>query len=194
MGDPVRDFQSCDSVRKPLHVIALWVVPGGIPAAAFLGAMQIPTLLLPGAATCAVMDIACLVNAARCHRLHCYLTGPYFLLISLAAGVAFVLDTGNTHHSREWLLVALCIAPLLIWLPERLTGTTYHESAICRTRTLSKALLIERALFGLRSQLQVDARERPLQLKVDLDSYRMSPSISGVLYGSPSLLKVLIRN
>jgi hypothetical protein len=141
VGDPVRDSQSCDSVRKPLHVIALWVVPGAIAAAAFLGAMQIPTLLLPGAAACVVMGIACLVNAARCHRLHCYLTGPYFLLVALAAGVAFVLDKGNTHHSREWLLVALGLAPLLIRLPERLTGITYREVAICCTRTPSKRVI-----------------------------------------------------
>lgn len=140
MGDPVRDSQSCDSVRKPLHVIPLWVVPGGIAAAAFLGAVQFPTLLLLGAVACVVMGIACLVNAARCHRLHCYLTGPYFLLMALAAGIAFVFDTGNTLHSREWLLLALGLAPLLIWLPERLTGTTYREAPICRTRTPRKGV------------------------------------------------------
>lgn len=141
MGDPVRDSQSRDSVRKPLHVIALWVAPGGIAAAAFLGAMQIPTLLLPGAAACVVMGIACLVNAARCHRLHCYLTGPYFLLMALAAGIAFMLDTENVRHSREWLLLALGLAPLLIWLPEHLTGTTYREAAICRTKNPQQGVL-----------------------------------------------------
>ncbi len=36
-----------------------------------------------------VMGVACLVNAARCGRLHCYLTGPLFLL---AAGYVVVAD------------------------------------------------------------------------------------------------------
>ena len=30
-----------------------------------------------------VMGTACLVNAARCGRLHCYLTGPVFLLAAV---------------------------------------------------------------------------------------------------------------
>jgi hypothetical protein len=29
------------------------------------------------------MGIACLANAARCRRVHCYLTGPLFLLAAL---------------------------------------------------------------------------------------------------------------
>lgn len=72
------------------------------------------------------MGLACLANAARCRRMHCYFTGPYFLLLALGAGVAFGYDTDNAHHSREWLLLALGIAPLFIWLPERISGQTYR--------------------------------------------------------------------
>lgn len=128
MGNPACDPQSCDSIRNPSHVLALWIAPGGIAAAAFFWADRLPTLLLLGAAACTVMGLACLVNAARCHRLHCYLTGPYFLLLALGAGVAFGFYRGNAHHAREWLLLAMAIAPLLIWLPERLTGITYRRN------------------------------------------------------------------
>jgi hypothetical protein len=31
-----------------------------------------------------VMGVACLLNARRCGRLHCHLTGPLFLLSALA--------------------------------------------------------------------------------------------------------------
>lgn len=92
---------------------------------AFLAAGRFPALLLLGAAACTVMGFACLANAARCRRMHCYFTGPYFLLLALGAGVAFGYDTGNAHHSREWLLLALGIAPLIILLPERISGQTY---------------------------------------------------------------------
>ncbi len=123
--------QSCDSVRNPLHVIGLWIIPGGVAAAAFVGALRHPALLLIGAAACAVMGVACLVNAARCGRLHCYLTGPYFLLLAVGAMAAFSFDTGNGYHSRQALLLGLGLVPLLIWLPERLAGRTYRRESSC---------------------------------------------------------------
>jgi len=33
----------------------------------------------------ATMGMACIVNALRCGRVHCYLTGPFFLLMALVA-------------------------------------------------------------------------------------------------------------
>jgi hypothetical protein len=33
----------------------------------------------------ATMGMACIVNALRCGRVHCYLTGPFFVLMVLAA-------------------------------------------------------------------------------------------------------------
>lgn len=110
-------------------MLAFWIVPGGISAGAFVGVDRHPVLFLLGAVACVVMGVACLVNAARCHRLHCYLTGPYFLLMALGAAMAYGFDTGNSHHSREWLLLSLGFAPLLIWLPERLSGITYRKAS-----------------------------------------------------------------
>lgn len=37
-----------------------------------------------------VMGIACLVNAARCGRLHCFVTGPIYLLSAVYVGLAAV--------------------------------------------------------------------------------------------------------
>lgn len=129
MADPVTDPRSCDSVRRPSHLLGFWLVPGSIAAGSFAGADRHPGLLLIGVAACVVMGVACLVNAARCHRLHCYLTGPYFLLLAVGGAIAYGFDTGNVRHSREWLLLALGIAPLLIWLPERLSGVTYRNAS-----------------------------------------------------------------
>lgn len=112
-------------------MIGLWIVPGGVAAAAFVGTVRLPTLLLIGAAACAVMGAACLVNAARCGRLHCYFTGPYFLMLAGGAVVAYSFDAGNGHHSREALLLMLGLAPLLVWLPERLAGRTYRKMSSC---------------------------------------------------------------
>jgi hypothetical protein len=122
------DPKSCDSVRKPAHVLMLWVIPGVVALGSFVGATGIPALLLLGGVACLAMGVACLINAARCQRLHCYFSGPYFLALALAAGVAFFLDSRNAYSTREWVLLALCVSPILIWLPERLAGTTYRKN------------------------------------------------------------------
>jgi len=109
-------------------VLGFWIIPGVIAAGAFFGADGHPALLLIGAAACLVMGIACLVNAARCHRLHCYITGPFFLILAATAVIAYGFDAGT---AAGWLLASLAIAPLLIWLPERLSGTTYRKASRC---------------------------------------------------------------
>src|SRR5215469_4640482 len=53
----------------------------------------------------AVLGTACLMNAIRCRRVHCYLTGPFFLLMAVAVlsyGIG-VLPLG----SHGWNLIAL---------------------------------------------------------------------------------------
>lgn len=129
MADRDLARECCDSARKPSHVLALWIVPGLVAAAAFLAAVWLPWLLLLGATACVVMGVACVVNASRSRRLHCYLTGPYFLLLAFAAAVAFVFDARDAHRASVWLLVALAFAPLLVWLPERIAGVTYRKSS-----------------------------------------------------------------
>jgi len=37
------------------------------------------------AACLGVMGVACLVNASRCGRVHCYFTGPFLIVMALAA-------------------------------------------------------------------------------------------------------------
>lgn len=36
-------------------------------------------------AACLIMSVGCFVNAMRCGRLHCYWTGPFFLLGAIAS-------------------------------------------------------------------------------------------------------------
>ena len=69
------------------------------------------------------MGGACLANARRCSRTHCYLTGPFFIL--MAAGVVAyaggLLDLG----ARGWGLlggITLIGAVALWWASERAWG------------------------------------------------------------------------
>ncbi len=69
------------------------------------------------------MGAACLLNARRCRRLHCYLTGPYFLvlaLISLLYGLG-ILPLG----ARGWSSISVALVAggaFLLYVPERLFG------------------------------------------------------------------------
>lgn len=69
------------------------------------------------------MGIACLVNARRCGRTHCFLTGPFFLLMAVAT---LLLSYGVLPLGRNgWSFLASLLllgAILLCCLPEMLLG------------------------------------------------------------------------
>ena len=131
MSNTAGDLGGCDSLRKTWQVIGFWVLPAVAATIAIVLSDRRPALLLAAGPALAVMGGACLVNAARCRRLHCYITGPYFLLLALGALLAYGADQNGEHLSRLWLLLALGAAPLLIWLPERLAGRKYLSAPVC---------------------------------------------------------------
>jgi hypothetical protein len=65
-----------------------------------------------------IMGVACLVNAMRCGRVHCYITGPFFLAMAAATllyGLG-VLPLGGSGWNLIGLTVlagavALCCLP-----------------------------------------------------------------------------------
>jgi hypothetical protein len=70
------------------------------------------------------MGAACLVNAARCGRLHCYLTGPFLLVMAL---VTLLYGLGVVPLGRNgWNVIAgtaVVGALALCFLPEMFLGT-----------------------------------------------------------------------
>lgn len=77
-----------------------------------------------------IMGIACVVNALRCGRRHCFLTGPFFLLmaaVTLLYGLG-VLPLGRTGRNVIGLTI-LVGAMALCCLPEMLFGKYRKPSA-----------------------------------------------------------------
>ena len=76
----------------------------------------------------ATMGVTCIVNAVRCGRVHCYLTGPFFLLMALAAlsyGLGILHLGGN-----GWNVLGLItlIGTIALWcLPEMFLGRYRRE-------------------------------------------------------------------
>lgn len=101
--------------------LLVWIVPGiGLVVAASLGGL-VATVLWP--LLLSFMGGACLLNARRCGRLHCFITGPFFLLL---AGVSLLYGLGVLPlgpHGWQWLLSTLLIGGcVLICVPEWLFG------------------------------------------------------------------------
>ena len=68
-----------------------------------------------------VMSVACLANARGCGRIHCYFTGPYFLLLALvsfAHGIQLLpLGRNGWRIIGSALLIGsvlLCVVPELL--------------------------------------------------------------------------------
>ena len=95
----------------PIAFLALSAWMGGR-----LQVISWPTLL-------AWMGAACLLNARRCRRLHCYLTGPYFLLLALTS---LLYGLGVLPlRARGWSMLSVALAvggPFLFYVPESLFG------------------------------------------------------------------------
>lgn len=103
----------------------------GIPAAILLISPTIGTryLVILWPALLTFMGAACLLNARRCGRTHCYVTGPFFLIL---AGVALLYGMGILPlGTRGWSTLSATFAIggiVLCCLPEVLMGR-YQSSA-----------------------------------------------------------------
>lgn len=101
--------------------VVIWGVPVvALSISAHLGGVY-PTIVWPLALT--FMGSMCLWNARRCGRLHCYFTGPFFLLLAVASllyGLG-ILALGK-HGWSDLSLVLLAGAVLLICIPEWFFG------------------------------------------------------------------------
>lgn len=81
-----------------------------------------------------VMGVACIVNAARCHRVHCYLTGPFFLgmaVVTLLYGF-WLVPLGK----NGWTVIGLTIlvgAFALCCLPELFFGR-YRKNPMAESK------------------------------------------------------------
>ena len=93
----------------------------GVPAAALIVGSLVasgPRMLL-WAPAFAVAGVACVVNAAQCGRLHCYITGPLYLLAAVAtlvAGMEFV------PLRTSWIGGAVVGGTILAFVPEWVRG------------------------------------------------------------------------
>ncbi len=115
--------KSRDILASPWLAFALFCVPAIAIAATAGSTFSGGWRTAVWTAALAIMGIACLANAVRCGRVHCYLTGPFFLLmavVSLLYGLK-LLHLGTNAWNRIGLTILLG-AVALCCLPEMLIG------------------------------------------------------------------------
>lgn len=115
--------KSRDILSSRLRVFLLYWLPAiaivvaGVPAISSGWRTVVWTVAL------GTMGVACIVNALRCGRAHCYLTGPFFLLMAL---IALSYGLGMLHlGGNGWNLLGLIalVGSIALWyLPEMFLG------------------------------------------------------------------------
>lgn len=112
--------------RKDLAVsvggqLVAWALPVLVLAAGFFVFPALKAVLWPVALVW--MGVACFVNVARCGRVHCRFTGPFFLLMA-AASLAHGLDiVPFGPQGWTWIGVTTGVgAVVLYYLTERIWG------------------------------------------------------------------------
>lgn len=103
--------------------LLLWGVPFAALIATAVGDVSPLTRTLVWTVSLVWVGAACLANAWRSGRVHCHITGPFFLLLaasSLLHGLGIV-----PLGPRGWLLIGIILGagtPLLTFVPEWIWG------------------------------------------------------------------------
>lgn len=109
---------ACAEEDLAAHRIAylLW----GLPALFLLvGVFWLEARMWLWAPALLVAGVACVVNAARCGRLHCYFTGPLFVLAAVATFLRGLEILPVPWNSIGWSLIG---GTLLAHIPEWIAG------------------------------------------------------------------------
>jgi hypothetical protein len=88
-----------------------------------------------GAATAGLLWLAamCLWNAARCRRLHCVITGPFFLLMALIVVLAGFRIVSFGAQTWNVINCAIVIGGVVLWcVPELIWGRYLGSASAAR--------------------------------------------------------------
>lgn len=110
------ECREVDLVRSRIGWL-LWGTPGVAFSIGIAWSSARPLLWAPALA---IAGAACVANAARCRRLHCFITGPLFLVGALAT----VLDaTSVVAFDWRWLMAAVVVGTIMAYGFEHVRGT-----------------------------------------------------------------------
>ena len=109
-----------DFANRRLVSFLLWGAPALVMVGtAFVSIGDVPRGVV-WAACLSVFGVGCVANALRCGRRHCFVTGPFFLIMALAS---LLVGFGVLSLAWGWLgLTTLLGAVVLTYVPDRTWG------------------------------------------------------------------------
>lgn len=123
MDSSAAECKARDILSRPLLAAALFVLPPIAMVVSGTSYFSNAWRTAVWTAALGVMAAGCILNARRCGRVHCYATGPFFLVM---AGIALLYGSGVLPLGRGgWNLIGLTTligAVVLCCLPELILG------------------------------------------------------------------------
>ncbi|MBS0470926.1 MAG: hypothetical protein JSR60_07635 [Proteobacteria bacterium] len=118
-GPPTRETRT-DFLQQPVSALLWWCLPLAAGFAASLFAIPPRAAALVWTIAFIWMGTGCVLNAQRCHRLHCYISGPVFFLGAVATGLLLSGALTLSQRALNDIVGFTLIAALLSFVPERI--------------------------------------------------------------------------
>ena len=114
--------QSYDLLSRPLPAFLLYCIPALLIVVTARADVSARTRTIAWTVSLVVLGTACIANSVRCGRMHCYFTGPFFLVMALATVLydKGLLPIGNNGWNLLGLAIlvgaiAFCCIPEVLW-------------------------------------------------------------------------------
>lgn len=107
-----------DWVSHPLSWVAWWGLPIAIGMAGGSLGLTYREAAFVWSAALAWMGLGCVLNALRCHRLHCYVSGPVLLAGALVAALLGLGAVTFGPHALSYVLLSVFALVCLSFVPE----------------------------------------------------------------------------
>jgi hypothetical protein len=107
-----------DWVTRPGAGFFWWCLPLGVGFTANFFALPARGIALIWVILFVWMGAGCVLNARRCHRLHCYISGPAFLLGAAILGLSAAGLLALGPHALNNIVGATLVVALLSFIPE----------------------------------------------------------------------------
>jgi hypothetical protein len=111
-----------DWFRRPATAFVWWCGPIIVGGGASFLTSSAHTDAIVWIAAFVWMGIGCALNARRCHRLHCYFSGPILLLGAIVVGLIGFGGIASGPHALNNAISTTLFLTLLSFLPEAIWG------------------------------------------------------------------------
>jgi hypothetical protein len=109
---PVGSAQSRDWLRQPSGLIFWWGLPIGLGVSTNFWHLPVADTAFAWAVALAWMGTGCALNALRCGRRHCFISGPVLWLGALTTGLVAVGILSGRNALGEAVNATLAVAAL----------------------------------------------------------------------------------